>query len=110
MRVMRSSAFINNGKIFINTNKMNVDTTVHELMHIFCANLKFNKNEDIVKLYYDAIDAANNLYKTKMRKEYVEMREQYNGDYGSDFKEELLVKLMSDQFTHSFKNSFGSQK
>jgi len=107
---MRSSAFINNGKIFINTNKMNVDTTVHELMHIFCANLKFNKNEDIVKLYYDAIDAANNLYKTKMRKEYVEMREQYNGDYGSDFKEELLVKLMSDQFTHSFKNSFGSQK
>ena len=45
-----------------------------------------------------------------MRKEYLDMLEQYDGDYGSDFKEELLVKLMSDQFTHAFRSIFGAQK
>ena len=110
IRIMKSSAFISNGKIYINTNKMNVDTTVHELMHLFCSNLKFSKDDNLLKIYYDAIEAANNLYKTKMRKEYREMLDQYDGDYGSDFKEELLVKLMSDQFTHAFRSTFGAQK
>lgn len=110
IRIKNSSAFLDNGKVYINVHRASVDTTVHELMHLFCAGLKFNKDESLRNLYYDSLDSVVDLYKTKMRKEYREMQEKYNEDVGSDFKEELLVAFMSNQFTTKFKNSFGTQR
>ncbi len=110
VRIRNSSAFLDNGKIYINVHRASVDTTVHELMHLYCAGLKFSENETLRNLYYNSLDSVVDLYKTKMRKEYREMREKYSEDVGSDFKEELLVAFMSNQFTTKFKNNFGAQR
>ena len=101
---------MDNGKIYINVHRASVDTTVHELMHLYCAGLKFSKNETLRNLYYNSLDSVVDLYKTKMGKEYRKMREKYSEDVGSDFKEELLVAFMSNQFTTKFKNNFGTQR
>lgn len=110
VRIRNSSAFLDNGKIYINVHRASVDTTVHELMHLYCAGLKFSKNETLRNLYYNSLDSVVDLYKTKMGKEYRKMREKYSEDVGSDFKEELLVAFMSNQFTTKFKNNFGTQR
>lgn len=104
-RLLNSKAFIHNGKIWIIGDKLTNDSALHEILHIVCASMKFNNNQEIRKKYYDLLNQAVSLVKAD-RALYQKLKERYNSDYASDFKEELLVYKLTDMFTSSFKMKF----
>lgn len=105
LRIKNSKAFLHNGKVYLNSGKITNDTVLHEIMHLVCASAKFSENSDIRNAYYALIAEA--VKKAKANKVfYRNMQERYSEERGSDFKEEILIELLTDEFKHKFKVGF----
>ena len=57
-KTSRAKGFVHNGKVFLNTDRMGVDTAMHEILHVVSACMKFNNNSELRKKYYNAIISA----------------------------------------------------
>jgi hypothetical protein len=52
--VLSAKAFVHNGKIYINTDRADIDAPIHEMTHMLLGSIRF-KNPD---LYFDLIENA----------------------------------------------------
>ena len=108
-KTKRAAGFIHNGKVYINMNNVKPDTAMHEILHLFCAGLKFNKDNAVKDLYYNTMNEVVEYYRTKQIGRYKELISAYGGNT-ADFKEELLIDYMTSIFSSKFKKNFGTQK
>lgn len=106
LRIKNSKAFLNGGKVYLNLGKINNTTALHELMHLICMGMKFNNDENVRKIYYQLIKDANEFAKTNPTF-YRNMQQAYSEERGSDFKEEVLIEILTDKFTTDFRKGFG---
>lgn len=110
-KTSRAKGFVHNGKVFLNTDRMGVDTAMHEILHIVSACMKFNDNSELRQKYYNAIESITEFYKTKNRPVYTSILRSYNGNSkNSDFKEELFVHYLTNRFSDNFRKQFGNQR
>lgn len=108
-KTKRAAGFIHNGKVFINMNNVKPDTAMHEILHLFCAGLKFSKDEATKDLYYNTMNDVVEYYRTQQVGRYKELIAAYGGNT-ADFKEELLIEYMTSLFSSKFRKAFGTQK
>jgi hypothetical protein len=97
--LLNAKSFIHNGIAYINTDEARIDDPIHEFFHIICAGLKFNRRKAVREMYYKML---NDIYKTEAPKYYKDLDEYYSNKHGSDRKEEVLVKALSDKFKNEF--------
>jgi hypothetical protein len=105
-RIKNAKAFVHNGRIYLNMDRITGDTLIHELMHLICASAKFHEDPAVRETYYKLLTEANEYVKANPELR-AKMHRLYAGDYASDFKEECLVHLLAENFAINFKNSFG---
>ena len=98
-KIKASNGFIDNGIIYINTDKYELSTPIHELGHLICAVLKFNPDKNVKKRYYDLLNAIWEKEKGK----YPDIRKITPSD-----KEELLVEWLGNQFYNEFKEQWSN--
>ena len=112
-----ASGFIYNGKIYINTDNAQVETPIHELMHVVCAALKFGTPEQR-NLYYRLLKEINDLGRPKdgeikniyWNKVINEISSRYAGiAVGSDLQEEVLVNSLAALFGSGYIHAFGAE-
>ena len=110
-RTSRAKGFVHNGKVFLNTDRMGVDTAMHEILHVVSACMKFNENSELRKKYYNALESITEFYRTKNRPIYTSILRSYNGNSkNSDFKEELFIHYLTNRFSDNFRKQFGNQR
>ncbi len=88
--VRNANAFIDNGDVYINIDKANISSPLHEFTHIILAGLKFQEP----KTYYHLLS----LITTHPDFENIAGLPIYSNKHGSDIKEEVFVTLMSEYF------------
>ena len=106
MRLKNAKAFLNGGKVYLNMEKIDNSTVLHELMHLICTGMKFSDNQSVKETYYNLIREANDYAKTNP-KFYINMQQAYSEERGSDFKEEVLIEILTDKFKTDFRKGFG---
>ena len=107
-RIRKSKAFMNNGIIYLNMDNMSGETMLHEIMHVIFAGAKFNKDPEVQKVYYGLLDAAMKYIKQPQNRElYVKLAQMYSEEKGSDFKEEVLIYLLTESFMKQMTVKFG---
>lgn len=107
-RMSKAKAFLHNGIIYVNTNNVTNDTMLHEIMHMMFIAAKFNSDEKVRKTYYSLLNSAMQLIKTpQYRETYIELAKRYSEEKGSDFKEEVLVHLLTEAFVKEMQIKFG---
>ena len=109
-RMKEAKAFISDGEIYVNLDNASIGSAFHEYMHIVAAGLKFNTDSNIRDLYYDLLDKVQPLYKKMFPVEYKRIVEKYQDVNGSDFNEELLVRLLEATFTKKLSEQWGVSK
>lgn len=110
-KVSRAKGFVHNGKVFLNTDRMGIDTAMHEILHVVSACMKFSTNPELRQKYYNALDSITEFYKTKNRPAYTSILRAYNGSSrNSDFKEELFIHYLTNKFSDNFRKRFGNQR
>ena len=107
LRVVSSTGFVHNGKIWINLDNLRNDTVFHEIMHLILGGMRFNP--ETADSYYKAIQEAYEFYRDQDITTYNSILKSF-GNVSTDFKEELLVKYFSDKFSKSFLNRFSPTK
>lgn len=78
--------FVKNGEIYINVDRAEDDTVVHEFSHLYLADAKVNKPNE----YYLVLSRVRNTDTWKHMREMPE----YQNKRGSDFDEEVLATLI----------------
>lgn len=78
--------FVKNGEIYINVDRAEDDTVVHEFSHLYLANAKVNSPNE----YYSVLSRVRNTGTWKYMREIPE----YQNKRGSDFDEEVLATLI----------------
>lgn len=109
-RMKEAKAFISNGEVYVNIDNATIGSAFHEYMHIAAACLKFNDDPFIRELYYDLLDKVQVLYKKEYPTEYEKIADKYKDINGSDFNEELLVRLLEARFTKRLSETWGVAK
>ena len=109
-RMKEAKAFISGGEIYVNIDNATAGSAFHEYMHIAAACLKFNDDPFIRELYYDLLDKVQVLYKKEYPTEYKKVASKYEDVNGSDFNEELLVRLLEARFTKRLSETWGVAK
>ena len=110
-KVSKAKGFVHNGKVFLNTDRMGIDTAIHEILHIVSACMKFSDNLLNRKRYYTALNEITEFYRTKNRPVYSSILRSYNGNSkNSDFKEELFIHYLTNRFSDNFRKRFGNQR
>ena len=108
-RLLNAKGFIHNGKIYIVGENMSNDTVLHEALHLVFANMKFSKDPNVRSRYYEMLNNAIRIAK-KNPEAFRQLQSRYATDVASDFKEEVLVHMISDTFTSKFKERFGGYR
>ena len=96
-KIKNSNGFIHNGVIYLNADKYELTTTVHELSHLILANMKFGPNK---AMYYKLLSAIWDKD--------IEMK--YKTLYGKitpDVKEEALADWIAQSFARKFEVEWG---
>ena len=110
-KVSKAKGFVHNGKVFLNIDRMGIDTAMHEILHIVSACIKFSTNPELRQKYYNALDSITEFYRTKNRPAYTSILRSYNGSSrNSDFKEELFIHYLTNKFSDNFRKQFGNQR
>ena len=104
--MLDSKAFIHKGKIWVLGDKLTNDTVLHEILHVVFARMKFNTDDNVRTKYYNMLDEATKIIKQNPNL-YRKLKAKYDIDYASDFKEELLVYLLTENFRTKLKQKFG---
>lgn len=78
--------FVKNGEIYINVDRAEDDTVVHEFSHLYLADAKVNSPNE----YYSVLSRVRNTGTWKYMREMPE----YQNKRGSDFDEEVLATLI----------------
>ena len=78
--------FVKNGEIYINVDRAEDDTVVHEFSHLYLADAKVNSPNE----YYSVLSRVRNTGTWK----YMRERPEYQNKRGSDFDEEVLATLI----------------
>lgn len=78
--------FVKNGEIYINVDRAEDDTVVHEFSHLYLADAKVNSPNE----YYSVLSRVRNTGTWKYMREIPE----YQNKRGSDFDEEVLATLI----------------
>lgn len=78
--------FVKNGEIYINVDRAEDDTVVHEFSHLYLADAKVNSPNE----YYSVLSRVRNTGTWKYMREVPE----YQNKRGSDFDEEVLATLI----------------
>lgn len=110
-----ATGFIRNGIIYIVEDHENIraSTPVHELMHIICASLKYSDNLEQRHLYYDLLQAVNDLrnWNPYVQDFIKNIRKRYEGyAVGSDLQEEVLVEVLASVFQNKFYKTLSKNK
>lgn len=79
--------FVKNGEIYINVDRAEDDTVVHEFSHLYLADAKVNSPNE----YYSVLSRVRNTGTWKYMREMPE----YQNKRGSDFDEEVLATLIA---------------
>lgn len=122
-RMLNEPAFLYNGKIYINSDVISLDSPVHELMHVVCAAMKYGNREQKA-LYYkllDSIKKDDSTWSERFgegeigRDRWNEFLDTHTKDYEdvvalSDLKEELLVKALSFGFAQRFEQEWSKYR
>lgn len=107
--------WVKDGKIYINTESDGVSwtTPIHELAHLICANIKFNKDPEVRAIYdkwlhdlttvlfdYDS-NSGNLIWKEEFPGIKEMMSESiYGTNYNSsDYREEVLIKVFENELS-----------
>ena len=98
-KIRNSNGFIHNGVIYLNADKYELTTTVHELAHLILANMKFGPNK---AMYYKLLSAiwdkdTEIKYKTLY------------GKITPDVKEEALADWIAQSFARKFEKEWGEE-
>ena len=101
-RLLEANAFIHRGQIWVIGERLTNDTVLHEVLHLVFAAMKFNPDPEVNHVYYDLLRKAVSYYKSKPNL-YLKLKSRYGFEYGSDFKEELLVHALTDIFSSNVK-------
>jgi hypothetical protein len=78
-------------------------------MHIICASAKFSSDESVKAKYYKMLQEATNYINNNPELK-AKMNRLYQSDYASDFKEECLIHILSENFATTFKSKFGKMQ
>lgn len=81
-----AKGFVKNGEIYINVDRAEDDTVVHEFSHLYLADAKVNSPNE----YYSVLSRVRNTGTWKYMREIPE----YQNKRGSDFDEEVLATLI----------------
>jgi hypothetical protein len=103
-RALKSHSFIYNGTVYINKDKSLLETPIHELFHVICAGMKFSTNPEIRRLYYKLLNDVARLSDSTLEY-YTEIEKEYSDKHGSDKKEEILVRMLSEKFKNEFSSN-----
>lgn len=116
-RMKTNPAFLYNGKIYINSDVIDLESPVHELMHVVCAVLKYGDRVQ-KSLYYKLLDSITPdseawIKRFGGQKEWQAFLDLYTQEYSdvvtlSDLKEELLVKALSTAFSKNFEEEWAN--
>lgn len=82
--------FVKNGEIYINVDRAEDDTVVHEFSHLYLADAKVNSPNE----YYSVLSRVRNTGTWKYMREIPE----YQNKRGSDFDEEVLATLIEQAY------------
>jgi hypothetical protein len=109
-----ANGFMKDGKIFINMNKLDIKTPVHEYMHLICAMLKYGTPAQR-NLYYKLLrerpsHSNANLSYGVSSAEWKAIEQHVKNNYGnilaaSDLQEEILVHALAKAFEKAFWNN-----
>ena len=99
-----ANAFINNGVIYINTDKKQLDSPVHEFLHVALAVMKYNGNPNIRRNYFNILNSI--VSNPEYSERYQELQKTYGKRRDSDIKEELLVEVLSNEFAKALDNDY----
>ena len=102
---LNAKSFIYNGVVYINSDNTELDSPIHELFHIICAGLKFNRRKAVREMYYKLLNDIAGI-KGEAAKYYDELGKAYSDKHGSDRKEEVLVRALSDKFKNEFTSNW----
>ena len=102
--------FIYNGVVYINVDKANLGTPIHELMHVVFAALKYGTKEQR-DLYYKLVRETPNKFRDlegPWKKYAMQVAKAYSGvAVGSDLREEITVHILSDLFASGYISAMG---
>lgn len=112
-RTKNASAFIYNGSVYINLDRKEPESVIHESMHIISAAMKYDPRYS--SKYYEWVDEIwNSPFYEDIRSKLMERYTMYdeNGKpylfkSGSDLKEELFAEVMADRFRSKFSRAWG---
>lgn len=77
--------FIQNGQIYINTDRASVDTPIHEMMHLLLGSLQFTDSN----IYYQLVNTVETL------PQYKELSQNFVNRTKSDINEEIFITEIS---------------
>ena len=101
-----ADAFIQNGTIYINVTKANIDAPIHEMMHLVFAAMKFD--DRYKPIYYQLINNIATSNNPVVKEIWERIKTKYNLKNGSDVKEEALVEFLSEGFKQQFKDKWNN--
>lgn len=102
---LNANSFIYNGVVYINSDNTKLDSPIHEFFHIICAGLKFSRRKAVRELYYKLLNDIAGV-KDEAAEYYKEIGNAYADKHGSDLKEEVLVRALSDKFKNEFTSNW----
>lgn len=97
--IRNANGFIRNGEVYINVDRANDDTIIHEFGHLYLADAKIKNPAQ----YYKLLSKVRNstLYKSFLE------NPRYANKKGSDLEEEVLATMISNYFKDS--SPFGDE-
>lgn len=114
--MLEEPAFMINGRIYINTDHVKLDSPVHEFMHIICAALKYG-NDSQRALYYSLLKSVQrdseewNKRISDWGEFYDKAKKRYSQFVsGSDLQEEILIRALSQTFAMNFKDEWDERR
>lgn len=94
--IRNAKGFVKNGEIYINADRANDDTVIHEFGHLYLADAKLQHPEE----YYQILAKVRETTLWKDMRNMIE----YSNKRGSDFDEEVLATMISNYYKENDKS------
>lgn len=111
-KLKENSGFIYDGVVYINLDKADLSTPMHEIMHLIAAAMKFSTDSTVRDAYYRLLDYVTEQVQinSKLKVNIDEMKKAYPNRHLSDLKEEILVRVLANEFANNFTTEWGEKR